>query len=454
MPADPKELTTLDDVVSAVKRELGLEERFKSIKDDLAPVVALNERITAIENGAKEDRTVLDEAAREIKEMAGRIQRLGKAGDQADIDRALAAAASGSPYRIDASGRIIPTLSKECAEWFRDAIACNVSGYREWVPRALKRDVSNLSYFEMRDTTQLNSGAGTVGGYLVPPEYVPELQKLLTIYGQARKLFRIIPMTTEKLTMPALDGEMEVYEVDENTAPTESKPTVALFTLNSTIWGALTHIPLKLIMQSNPGIVQLVVEAIFRAHAKKEDVNGFTRASGPYRGLLYTPTSGNTNSRGNANKVPLGATLTHISDVGFDDFQAMIDATPTPALEGASFQMHRTVLSHLVSVAKAQPSSWYCPLVQRADGSWTLYGFAVVLIEAMPAYSTSVQADKPFASFCNPIYMALGDMQQPTIAQDASIGFKEGQIWVRGFEMYGFEATVKDAITVLYTAAS
>jgi HK97 family phage major capsid protein len=444
---------TLEQVVGAVARELKLDERFRSVELELAPVVAINDRITAIENGAKEDRTVLDEAAREIKEMAGKVQRIAQIAGRDSQLSAQVSFEQGAPYRIDTRGRVVPMISKEAAEWFRDAIAIDAKGYREWVPKALKRDVANLSYFE-RDTTQLNSSAGTVGGYLVPPEFVPELQKLLTVYGQARKLFRIIPMTTNKLTMPALDGEMDVYEVDENTAPTESKPTVALFTLNATIWGALTHIPLQLIMQSNPAIVQIVVEAIFRAFAKKEDVNGFTRSSGAYKGLLYTPTSGNTNSRGNATKVPLANTMTHYSDVTFDDYRAAIDATPTPALDGAVFLQHRTFTSHLRAIAQAQPASWYNPLVERPDGSVTVYGYPVVEIEALPAYSTSVNADKPFIAFCNPVYMALGDMMQPTIAQDSSIGFKEGQIWVRGFEMYGFEATVKDAITVIYTAAS
>jgi HK97 family phage major capsid protein len=184
-------------------------------------------------------------------------------------------------------------------------------------------------------------------------------------------------------------------------------------------------------------------------------VQGFTRSDGtPYYGLLYTLTTGNTNSRGNANKVSLASTKTHYSDVDFPNFLAMIDATPTPALDGARFLFHRTHLSNLQSLAQTKAASWYNPLVQLSDGSWTLYGYPVQLVEAMPANSTSVNAAKPFAVFCNPIYMAQGDMENPSIAQDSSIGFKEGQIWVRGLEIFGFEATVKDAITVLYTAAS
>lgn len=436
---------TLDQVVSAVARELKLDERFTNVNERLAPIVAINERLDAMERGATETRTSIDAAAAEVQSLVGRVQRMGTMkSQQSDPD---------APYRIDTKGRVVPQLSKGCIEWCRDAIGFQAPGYREWVPRGLNRAVHELSFFS-RDTTQLNSGAGTVGGYLVPPEYVPELITLLTVYGQARKLFRIIPMTTEKLTMPALDGDMEVYEIDENVAPTESKPTVALFTLNATTWGALTHIPLKLIMQSNPGIVQICVEAIFRAFAKNEDKQGFTRSTGAYRGLLYTPTTGNTNSRGNATKYALPAAKTRYSDVTFDDYRKAIAATPTPALDGAAFLHHRTFTSHLQSIAQAQPAGWYNPLIQKADGSWTLYGFPIVEVEAMPALSTTANADKPFASFCNPIYMALGDMEQPSIAQDSSIGFKEGQIWVRGIEMFGAEATVKDAITNIYTAAA
>jgi HK97 family phage major capsid protein len=293
-----------------------------------------------------------------------------------------------------------------------------VPGYADFVKNTLKRD-----------TTQLNAATNTVGGFLVPPQYRAELLKLLTAYGQARKLFRIIPMDTDKLTMPALDGEMTSYWIDENVAPTESKPTFAQFTLTTNIRAVLTHIPIKLVMMSNPGIVQIVVEAIARALAKNEDVIGFTdqvSAGGKYNGLIWTPTSGNTNSRGNAYKQALAATKTHYNDVDFDDVRLLIDGAPTPAHDGAVLLMHRTFVSHFRSKAQGKASSWYNPIVD-VNGKVTIYGYQVVEVEAMPALSASVNADKPFLVFCNPIYMAFGDQQQQTIAQDSSIGFKEGR---------------------------
>jgi HK97 family phage major capsid protein len=448
---------TLDDIVGALNPQFErVNTHLTEVDTRLATVDAINTRIRAIEDGAPKMRTDLDEAVRAIADLAKQMERAQRLRDQAG-----AGWEEGREFRLDANGRVVPQLSRECLEWFRDAIAVEAPGYRDFVKGTLQRDVAPLSFFTgARDTSQLNSGAGTVGGYVVPPEYRPELLKLLIAYGQARKLFRQIPMPTDKLTMPALDAEMNVYEIAENAAPTESFPTVALFTLNATIWGALTHIPLKLIMQSNPAIVQIVVEAIFRAFAKNEDVQGFTRSDGtPYYGLLYTPTSGNTNSRGNANKVILGgasnSTKTHYSDFTFSDAQAAIDATPTPAQDGAVFLMHRTQLSNLQSQAQSKAASWYNPLVQQPNGSWTLYGYPIVTVEAMPANSTSANANKPFVAFCNPASaMAQGDMQQPTVAQDSSIGFKNGQIWVRGLEIFGFEAMVKDAITVIYTSTT
>lgn len=447
---------TLDDIVSALNPQFErVNTHLNEVDTSIATIDALNTRIAAVEQGAPKMRTDLDEAVTAIRDIAEQMKRVARLRDQEPGN----GWEEGRELRLDANGRIVPQLSRACLEWFRDAIAVSAPGYREFVKGTLQRDVADLSFFA-RDTTQLNSGAGTVGGYVVPPEYRPELLKLLIAYGQARKLFRQIPMPTDKLTMPALDGEMNVYEIAENAAPTESFPTVAQFTLNATIWGALTHIPLKLIMQSNPGIVQIVVEAIFRAFAKNEDVQGFTRSDGaPYYGLLYTPTAGNTNSRGNANKVFSGGSnssgKTKYSDFTFADAQAMIDATPTPAQDGAVFLMHRTQVSNLQSQAQTKAASWYNPLVQQPDGSWTLYGYPIVKVEAMPANSTSVNAAKPFVSFCNPVSaMSQGDMQQPTVAQDSSIGFKNGQIWVRGLEIFGFEAMIKDAITVLYTSAT
>jgi len=461
---------TLDAIVGAMTPQFDkVNAHLTEVDTKLRTVDELNTRIAALESGAKEHKTTLDDAVREIVDIRDRAKRIAEV-QGSDIDLAgihpAALVDFGGSYRFDTRGHVVPKLSDGVVNFFRDAIGRKVDGYQEFVKKSLNRDVMEMTMFA-RDTSQLNSAAGTVGGFVVPPQYRPELQKLLTIYGQARKLFRVIPLETDTLTMPALDGEMDVYQVAENGAPTETMPTLALFTLQAAIYGALTHIPMKLIMQSNPAIVQIVVEAIFRAFAKKEDVIGFTakKTSGavygaldtsawglPVNGLLWTPSSGNTNSRGNATIVSLPAGKTKVSDATFSDYRAMIDATPTPALDGAAFFLHRTNVSALVGLAQSQPASWITPLIQRPDGSYTLYGYPIIQIEALPKYNATDHIDTPFSAFCNPVHMAIGDMQQPSVAQDASIGFKNGQIWVRGFEIVGFEATVKDAITILQTA--
>ena len=469
---------TLENITSAVEGIVApVNDRLAKIEPRLAALDAINTRIDEIDAARKEgfklEKSELDELVRDTKDLRDQLRRKVQIVDL-DIEHPEALVDMEAGYRFDAKGHIVPSVSRKCAEWFRDAMGAKTEGYAEWVKGSLNRDMHKLSF--VRDTTQLNSGAGTVGGFVVPPEYRPELLKLLTVYGLARKIFRFIPMDTNKLTMPALDGESQVYEIGENVAPTETKPTVALFTLNATIYASLVHIPLRLIMMANPGIVQIVIESLFRAFARNEDYVGFVgnkNATDPqsgltyaFNGVLYTPTSGNTNSRGNANAVVMSSGKTHINDIDFPDIQAMIDATPSPALEGAEFEMNRTVLSQLrakrdaigdyIAGSPIRPAG--APrgvLVDASNGQPdTLFDFPIRKVEAMPKSSAASTPSKPFVALLNPNYMALGDQMQPTIAQDTSIGFKEGNLWVRGMEFIGFEATVKDAITVLYTAAS
>jgi HK97 family phage major capsid protein len=468
--AVPAVSPTLEQIVAAVEQTLGpqlsaVNTRVTDVDGKLAAVAQINERMAELAAGATKQKSDLDEAIAEVHDIRDRFKRAVQLNGLENIDAVGGAAYEGG-YRFDTKGNIVPITSRGFAEWVRDALFCKVEGYAAWVKSALKRDVQNLSALGTRDTSQLNSDAGTVGGFVVPPEYRPELIKLLTVYGMARKIFRFIPMATEKVTMPALDGETQVYEIGENAAPTETHPTLALFTLQATIYAALTHIPLRLIMQSNPAIVQIVIESLFRAFARNEDKVGFTgnklttnpetSQTWAFNGVLYTLTTGNTNSRGNANAVVMSTGKTAINAVDFNDFLAMIDATPTPALEGAEWLMNRTILSLLRAKrdSTGRPIA-QVPLVNGYNGEPdSLWDIPIRKIEVMPKSNAAATPSVPFVALCNPIYMALGDQQNTTIAQDTSIGFKEGQLWVRGTEMIGFEATVKDAITVLFTAAA
>ena len=75
--------------------------------------------------------------------------------------------------------------------------------FREFFNAAMKKDFATLK--------TLNSEVDADGGILVPEEFRPRILRIIEIYGMARKLGTIIPMKSDKITMPTLASGVTVY---------------------------------------------------------------------------------------------------------------------------------------------------------------------------------------------------------------------------------------------------
>jgi len=416
-------------LMTAIRKALGLPES-GSLGDTLTAVVDFNKRIAELEAGAKARQTEEDAIIEELKGRLARSEKLAGKGE--------------GLVTLDSRGRVVPALSAAAARCFQNVM-------RLMLPEGT---ISN----EIRDEArafhrELNITTGSQGGFLIPAEFSTEFIQLVNVYSSPRQMFTRVPMKTDgPLTMPALNGDMDVYWVDEHAAPTESHPTFSQFSISNQALAALTHLSVMLLSDSSPAALQLVVQSMARAFAKEESRVGFNGksvadgGSDKYTGL-FNLTGATVSS--------LSAGKTSIENIGLKDLtnaiNAMITAVGEAGLDGARWIMNPTILS----VIEDLTDSTGRPLVRNAgDGDVSmLRGYPIERVSMAPSLATDAAA-LPFIALCNPSVMAIGDRQGVEIAQDSSVGFKNFQLFVRGMERIGFAPMIPTAVVLIKTAAS
>ena len=90
-------------------------------------------------------------------------------------------------------------------------------------------------------------------------------------------------------------------------------------------------------------------------------------------------------------------TGTTFASMDADDLLDLVDATPAGALANAKYYMHRSILS-IVRKLKAATTGEYIYQPISVSGPASVWGYPVVLVEAMPA-STATAADTSFVLF-------------------------------------------------------
>lgn len=401
--------------IAAVRKELGIPDG-ASVGEVVARIQALNDRVQQLEDGAPKIRTALDDMATELR---GRIERAEKLRDQE------------SPVRVSYDGRrVLPRLSRGAADAIMAAVS-NVVSAKELL-RLFSRDLSSTT--------------ASAGGVLVTPEYATELLGLITIYGDARKYGRVMPMTAKKQIFPALDGEgTDAQWVAEGGTPgANTEPAFASVELENEILMALTPIPVSLLQDSNPDVAQIVAEFIARKFAKAEDT-AFFNGTGAGIGTQQPFTGVLKHSSVNTQLLASGTAFTSMDG---SDLLAMQDSVETSALDGAGYYLHRSMLNHVRGLRDTTGRFIYSD--PSATGPAEIFGFPVRVVEVMPKRSASA-ANTPFVTFGNLRYVMLGDRSTIAIASSEHAQFANLKILVRGFERVAVEVAIPSGLVNLKT---
>lgn len=306
----------------------------------------------------------------------------------------------------------------------------------------------------LKDISGLSNSAG---GYLIPEELRSEVLRIAeTQYGLARRDFRYLPFSGpgNSRKIPALASSVAVSWTDEAGEKQSTAPTFSVIEQTLKKLAAIVPMTEEIIEDSTINLTALVAELFAEAVAKEEDLQFFNGNGTVWTGIL---------NNGSVNVVRI--TGTDPAAVDADDLLAMIDGTPSGALAGAKFYMHRSVFSKIRSLRDDSGAGQYIVSHPTATAPASLWGYPIELTDAFPAVTVTGNS-KPFVLFGNLKVAAIfGDKQQlrvklldqATVNNSSNSGSinlaQQDMMAVRIVERVGYVLALPTAVTVLKTQA-
>ena len=296
------------------------------------------------------------------------------------------------------------------------------------------------------------------GGALVPDEFLNQLIDLRETYGVFRQNARVIPMSSDAITIPRRTGGVTAYAIGENTSITESNPTVDTVNLVAQKWGAITLYPSELGEDAAISIGDMVMREIAYAFANKEDESGFNGdGTSTYHGVTGVRTRLTSDGTAGTDYYYAGGSSTSGKDtwpeVVLGDFHAVLGLLPAYA--------------HQSGLVK-----WYCSsaffyqvmqgLMYAAGGntvgdvsggaSLQFLGYPVVLSQVFP--STTAVSQLACVAAALPLGAAFGSRREVQLASSTDRYFELDQIAVRGTTRFDINVHDLGPIKGLRIAAS
>ena len=307
--------------------------------------------------------------------------------------------------------------------------------------KSLLKAVATKDFGSLKTADPMVEGTDTYGGYLVPAVTRAEILRLLPTFGQARQLFRTIPMgKTDTMTIPSKNAGVTFASVAENASITSSKPTLSYIQLLAQKFGGIVVLANELLADANVDIQNYIISLFAEAIGTAEDQQMFAGTGSPFTGVFAT-----THTYGNEEAA---ATLSAISYTNLVDVVYGVDQK---YLSGAKWLMHRMTFSEIRKLTDDEGR----PLVTDpyAGSPATLFGFPVTLVENAP-YTGAGQAVALLGNFNNTIIGDKGTISI-SLSNDATVDstslFQYDLSAIKITERIGFSAglvTAYSAITI------
>ena len=196
--------------------------------------------------------------------------------------------------------------------------------------------VLNQMHEEVRTKANLSEGTTTAGGFLVPDEFLAEIQRLAPLYGVMRANCRIIPMRSDVINIPAAGTtDQSAIWTNEASQILNTDPNFRQLTLTINKLAAIPKVTNELLADANVAVIEYLAQLISEAFAREEDNQGFLGTGSPFTGVLE------------ATGVP---SSTHAGGAIALSYQDIVRATGqlyTNALGNAKFYFHRTVIANI-----------------------------------------------------------------------------------------------------------
>jgi len=314
--------------------------------------------------------------------------------------------------------------------------------------------------------TAHSEGTNTTGGYLVLPEFSPDIIALMDVYGAARQLLKVEPMAADTKMINRRTSGLTAYFVAENGAGTESNKGWDQVQLVAKKIMAISRMSNELSADAAINIGDDLAKEMAYAFAYKEDACAFSGdGTSTYGGIVGIP-----QALINLCGVDEGAGIVLasgnlFSEFVLSDFNRVIGRLPQYAdTPNAGWVCHKTF--HETVMQKLAVAAGGVTSVEIMNGvrQRTFLGYPVTLANIMPSSDVNSQVACLFGDL--KLAATLGDRANIAVSfsTEAVTGgesvFERDQIAVRGTERFDIvvhdigTASVAGPVIGLISAAS
>lgn len=291
----------------------------------------------------------------------------------------------------------------------------------------------------------LAEGAGSTGGYLVPTEFVARLLQVAGENAIVRPRAYIQPMTSNTLTIPALDqtgtagagksnffGGMTAAWTGEAGTLASTDPSFEMITLTANKLGGYTLSSTEMVDDSAIALEQLLINLIGRTIEWYEDY-GFLRGTGVAQplGVLNAPAAKSVTRAGGGNSLD------------YADVVGMLKVLLPSSQGNAVWILHPYLLPDLAALQQTNNTMVTFSSNLRDALPTRLMGLPVIFSEKASAPGSAGDV-----MLCDFSYYVVGDRKSLSIASSEHYKFINDQMTWRFTHRVDGQPWLKSAITL------
>lgn len=282
----------------------------------------------------------------------------------------------------------------------------------------------------------MNKTTDAAGGYLVPDPLSAEIVRIVQMNGDARRLFRNIPMTADTLRINTKSTGVTVAFVNEGVNLGNTGAEFGQKTLTAQKLGAYSVITWELEQDAIRPIVPYLIDLFGEAIAAKEDDACFTGTS-PFTGIFV-------DSDLSTQEVDMASTT--FASITYDNLVDTMHKVDVNTIFNGTWVMHPSVFAAVRKLKDNDGQPLWAPLAAGAPA--TILGRPYVLANRAPS---TEGAALPVLMYGQWQYGAFGTRNQLSVDFSDHYAFISAGRTMRVLERFAYVTLEKTAFARLMT---
>lgn len=284
--------------------------------------------------------------------------------------------------------------------------------------------------------TAMSEGDNSLGGALVPEEFVPDLIILREQYGTFRNWAQVVTMGSDVQSRPRLSTSLTVYSIGESDTITESNPTFDQVRLTAKKIAALARTTSELSDDSTIEIGAFVAGEMAYQFALAEDNAGYIGdGTSTYYGIVGVTPKLKALSGTIANIAGLTVgTGNAYSELVLTDFEAVAGNLPLYADAGAEWVVHKSFYYNVMVKLALAAGGVTGTEIAGGRRQPMFLGYPVRFSQVMPKTEANSQVCAILGDGKRAALM--GDRKMLSVEMDRSVGFTTDEIVWRGIQRF------------------